>query len=124
MKHLHPFNLIIAMFLALGIMASMYVAKRIRGDVPASVGGKDIPRRITTRTIPMAVGDLKPGTVITSHDLGAGPWPENEIRGDVLLGAQVIVGRVVKEEIKAAYPIRASSLHRLGEYSKEYIGVP
>jgi Flp pilus assembly protein CpaB len=124
MNNWTPVKLVVAIFLAVEILTSMYVAKKIRGDVAASVGGKDIPRRITTRTVPMAATDLKPGTVITTHDVGHGPWPANEINGDVLLGTPFIVGRVVKDEIKAAYPIRASSLYRLGEYSKEYIGVP
>ncbi len=108
----------------IGAAAGLYLAEPPRGDVAAGVGGKDIPRRITTRTVPMMVANLKPGMVVTIHDLGQGPWPANEIVGDILLGEQAIIGRVVRTEIKAAYPIRASSLYRLGEYSKEYVGVP
>lgn len=77
-----------------------------------------------TRTIPMAVITLKPGTVIRRDDLGSGLWPASEVRGDMLLSEGVIVGKVVQKEINAATPIHAASLKRLGEYSKEYIGVP
>jgi Flp pilus assembly protein CpaB len=79
---------------------------------------------LETRTIPMAVTTLKPGTVIRSDDLGSGLWPAREVRGDMLLSKGVIVGKVVQKEINAATPIHAASLKRLGEYSKEYVGVP
>lgn len=108
----------IAAALILGV--TLYVAKTIYADAAR----QPPQRRITTRTVPMLASDLKPGMVITTQDIGMGPWPANEIQGDVLLGTQFIVGRVVKKEIKSAYPIHASSLYRAGEYSKEYIGVP
>jgi Flp pilus assembly protein CpaB len=104
----------------IGLVVGMYVIK----SKIAAPERKPPPRRISTRTVPMMVANLKPGMVVSFHDLGMGPWPANEIAGDVLLGAQAIVGRVVKEEIKAATPIHASSLCRAGEYSKEYVGVP
>ena len=77
-----------------------------------------------TRAIPMAVTTLKPGMVIRKDDLGRGPWPRNEIRGDVLLSERHIVGRIVQKEIRAATPIQASMLNRQGDYSKDYVGVP
>lgn len=77
-----------------------------------------------TRTIPMAVTTLTPGMVVRRDDIGKGPWPVREIRGDIILSARLIVGRVVQQEIKSATPIHAESLQRLGDNSKEYVGVP
>tara|TARA_R110002072_G_scaffold13481_1_gene56803 strand:- start:283503 stop:283853 length:351 start_codon:yes stop_codon:yes gene_type:complete len=77
-----------------------------------------------TRTIPMAASNLKPGTIIRKDDIGSGPWPMRDVRGDILLSERLIVGRVVQKEIKSATPIHAGSLVRPGEYSKEYVGVP
>lgn len=108
----------------LGAATGWYLAEPSSGDTTESLGGKEVPRRIPTRIVPMMAANLKPGMVVTIHDLAQGPWPANEIVGDVLLGPQSIIGRVVKKEIKAATPIHASSLYRTGEYSKEYIGVP
>ena len=77
-----------------------------------------------SRTIPMAVTTLKPGMVVRKGDIGKGPWPVREIRGDIILSARLIVGRVVQKEIKSATPIHAASLQRLGDNSKEYVGGP
>jgi Flp pilus assembly protein CpaB len=77
-----------------------------------------------TRTIPLAVTTLKPGMVVRSDDIGKGPWPVREIHGDIILSERLIVGRVVQKEIESATAIHAASLKRLGEYSKEYVGVP
>jgi len=121
MHELTPRKILIQATVCLGIVVSLYVFKQVAINARAKTISS---HRITTRMVPMLVANLKPGMVVTTHDLGQGPWPSNEIMGDVLLGPQVIVGRVVKKEIKAAYPIHASSLYRLGEYSKEYFGVP
>jgi len=79
---------------------------------------------LETRTIPMAVTTLKPGMVVRKDDIGKGPWPVREIRGDIILSERLIVGRVVQKEIESATPIHAASLKRMGEYSREYVGVP
>lgn len=79
---------------------------------------------LETRMIPMAVTALKPGMVVRKGDIGKGPWPVREIRGDVILSERLIVGRVVQKEIKSATPIHAASFKRRGDYSKEYVGVP
>ena len=112
---------IVHLFFWVGLLCTIYVGKyvfAIQTELPPP------PVRNSPRVIPMAVTTLKPGMVIRSGDIGAGPWPQNEILGDVLLADKYIVGRVVKDEIEAATPIHSASLHRLGEYSKEYVGVP
>ncbi|MGZ0171700.1 MAG: hypothetical protein ACKVHE_19325 [Planctomycetales bacterium] len=77
-----------------------------------------------TRTIPIAVTTLKPRMVVRKDDLGKSRWPVREIRGDIILSERLIVGCVVQKEIASATPIHAASLKRLGEFSKEYVGVP
>jgi hypothetical protein len=108
-------------FFWVGLLCTFYAGKyvfAVQTELPPP------PRRNTTRVIPMAVTNLSPGMVIRSDDIGAGPWGASEIVGDVLLADKYIVGRVVKDEIKAATPIHSTSIHRLGEYPKEYVGVP
>lgn len=92
---------------AMGLLVAVYIGKQLLAKEP--------PRRIASRTVPMLVGDLEVGTVITEHHLGKGPWPANEIQGDVLLGESAIIGRVVRKPMKAAEPIRGSSLFPMNE---------
>ncbi len=70
------------------------------------------PRRVT---IPMATGNLSPGTKITREHIGMGPWPEAELKEDMLRSERVIVGRVLKEAIKAGSPLRGAQLYEPGE---------
>ena len=107
MKNLTPAKLIVMMMVAMGLLVALYVGKQLLAKEP--------PRRIASRTVPMLVGDLEVGTVITEHHLGMGPWPANEIQGDVLLGQAAIIGRVVRRPLKAAEPIRGSSLFPMNE---------
>ncbi len=107
MKNLTPAKLIVMMMVAMGLLVALYVGKQLLAKEP--------PRRIASRTVPMLVGDLEAGTVITEHHLGMGPWPANEIQGDVLLGQSAIIGRVVRRSMKAAEPIRGSSLFPMNE---------
>ena len=70
------------------------------------------PRRVN---IPMATANLSPGTKITREHIGMGPWPEAELKEDMLRSERVIVGRVLKEPIKAGSPLRGTQLYEPGE---------
>jgi len=94
-------------FVAMGGMIVLYVVKTLTArEVPPPVN--------TTRVVPMLVGDLEPGTVITDKHLGRGPWPADEIRDDVLLSEGGIIGRVVKVPMEAATPIHGNDLYAHG----------
>ncbi len=94
-------------FVAMAGMIVLYVVKTLTArEIPPPVN--------TTRVIPMLVGDLEPGTVITDRHLGRGPWPSDEIVDDVLLSEGGIIGRVVKVPMKAATPIHGNDLYAHG----------
>jgi pilus assembly protein CpaB len=97
------------MMVAMGLLVTLYVGKQLLADKTPP------PRRIGTRTVPMLVGDVEVGTVLTADHIGMGPWPANEIKGDVLLGQSAIVGRVVRKSLKAAEPIHGSDLFPMNE---------
>jgi pilus assembly protein CpaB len=97
------------MMVAMGLLVSLYVGKQLLADKTPP------PRRIGTRTVPMLVGDVEVGTVLTAVHIGMGPWPANEIKGDVLLGTATIIGRVVRKPLKAAEPIHGSDLFPMNE---------
>jgi Flp pilus assembly protein CpaB len=125
MRFLTPTRLLLTIVAALGLFVMLGFFSVMRTLDAIEQPQLTLQREgFATRTIPMAATTLKPGTVIRSDDLGSGLWPAREVRGDMLLSERVIVGKVVQKEIKAATPIHAGSLKRLGEYSKEYIGVP
>lgn len=108
MKNLTPAKLVMLVFVAMGGMIVLYVVKTLTArEVPPPVN--------TTRVVPMLVGDLEPGTVITDRHLGRGPWPGNEIKDDVLLSEAGIIGRVVKVPMEAATPIHGNDLYAHGE---------
>ena len=109
MKNLTPAKLIVMMMVAMGLLVALYVGKQLLAKEPPP------PRTIGTRVVPMLVGDVEVGTVLTQEHIGMGPWPANEIRNDVLLNATTIVGRVVRKPLKAAEPIHGSSLFPMNE---------
>lgn len=70
---------------------------------------------VVTRTVPVARTILKPGTVIRESDIEMVPWPVSELRGNVLQSDEPVIGRVVKNEIKASMPVPADALEERDE---------
>jgi len=114
-RRLTPAFLTVVMFGVIGLLVLGYFAKNLFAQ-------KEKPVANTLREIPMAVADIKPGTVITESHLGMGRHDRNKLTPDVLLVNRVIVGRVAREPIKAATPIRASNLYNPGELPPLDIG--
>ena len=113
MKNLTPAKLIVMMMVAMGLLVALYVGKTL------FAAKEPPPRQIGTRVVPMLVGDVEAGTVLTEYHLGQGPWPSNEIKGDVLLSPTAIIGRVVRKPMKAAEPIHGSHLFPMNELLHE-----
>jgi pilus assembly protein CpaB len=103
------------MFGIIGLLVLGYFAKNLFAQ-------KEKPVVNTLREVPMAVTDIKPGTVITADHLGMGRYDRTKLTPDVLLANRVIVGRVAREAIKAASPIKAGHLYQPGELPPLDIG--
>ncbi|MEZ6066298.1 MAG: Flp pilus assembly protein CpaB [Planctomycetaceae bacterium] len=71
-----------------------------------------------SRNYPMAIADLEPGTVITAGHLAMGPWPVTESKSTYARSDSILIGRVVKEPIKAARPIDTLTLYAPGDGPK------
>lgn len=108
MKNLTPAKMILLVVLAFGGMIGLFVVKRLMAVEPP-------PKKAATRMIPLALADLKPGQLVTDKHVGMGPWPVEEIKGDMLLAQTAPVGRIVKEGIKAATPFHGKALYSHGE---------
>ena len=104
MKNLTPAKVTLMMFGVIGLLIAAYVVKTLFA----------VEAKPTTRNLPMAISDLAPGTRVTENHIGLGPWPISEVRKDMLLSDRAILGRVVKETIKAGTPILANQLYQHG----------
>lgn len=117
MKFLTPARVTLLMLLVVGGLVGAYVAKGLLASDAA-------PVKVETRAVPMAVADLKPGTVITEAHLGLGRLPVNDLAEypGMLLDNRGIVGRVVKAPIQAGTPIVSQQLYQPGEQPPLEVG--
>lgn len=108
MKKLTPAKMTMMMFGFIALLVVAYIGKRMFASTEA-------PPRPVTRNVPMALANLEPGTMITEADIGMGPVRASELESNVLLGRDAIIGRIVKEPISSAVPIKTSDLYKRGE---------
>ncbi|OYW22846.1 MAG: Flp pilus assembly protein CpaB [Planctomycetales bacterium 12-60-4] len=108
MRRLNPAVLTLMMFGVVGLLVAAYVAKNL-------LAREEAAPQATTRNVPMAIADIPAGTLITESHLGMGPYPIDRLDRDMLLVNRVIVGRIAKEAIKPAVPIKANQLYQPGE---------
>jgi pilus assembly protein CpaB len=108
---LTPWMLTVAAFLIIAVLAVGFIIKKL--------GAQEIvrPPEPQSRTLPMAITDIEPGTMITRAHIGNGPWrAAAELEPDTMTSADGVVGRVAKERIAAAQPLRGSQFYAPGEY--------
>ncbi len=105
---LTPALLTVIMLLVVGGLVTAFVAKRMLAHEEVVVPQETI-------TVPMALTDLKPGTVITERHIGMGPVRPDQLTREVLRTNRVVVGRIVKAPITRAQPILTSDLYAPGE---------
>lgn len=111
MKNLTPAKMVMFLFVAIALLIGGFVVKKLMAT-------EEPVTRIGTQLVPLPTGDLSAGTVITENHIGLGKWVSDELDGDVLLSASVIIGRVVKNDIKGAELIRGRDLYSPGELPK------
>lgn len=108
MRRLTPALLTVVMFGVIGLLVAAYVAKNL-------LAVEEKPPQVQTMLIPMAAVDIAKGTTVSEVHIGKGPFPVDRLSTDTLRVERLIVGRVAKEDIKAANPIRANQLYQPGE---------
>ncbi|MDB5387242.1 MAG: Flp pilus assembly protein CpaB [Planctomycetaceae bacterium] len=70
------------------------------------------------RNMPTPVVDIPVGTEITEKHLGTAPIRTDELTADMLANKNIIIGRVAREPLKKAVPIKANQLYAPGERPK------
>lgn len=107
---LTPWMLTVSAFLIVALLAVGFIIKKLtaREEVAAA--------SIEPRRLPMATTDIEPGTEITRAHLGNGPWSASEtLPPDTFTNSDGIIGRVAKEKIAAAKPLRGAQFYGPGE---------
>jgi pilus assembly protein CpaB len=114
-KRLTPAKVTMLMFIVIGGLIVAYIAKGLLATEAA-------PAQVATRNIPMALADIRPGTLLTEAHVGLGSISVADLKPAMLLDARGLVGRVVKEPISAANPILSSQLYLPGEWPPLEVG--
>lgn len=115
MKRLTPAALTLLMLVVVGLLVVGYVAKNLLArEAP--------PPDDPILTLPMALADLEPGTVITEGHVALGRLRESLMVPETIRSDAVVVGRVVKQRIQAARPILTTDLYPPGEFPPLELG--
>lgn len=115
MKGLTPAKVTMIMFFVVGGLVLAYMGKRM-----FAVEEKKVEVRY--RNLPMPIADIPAGTQIKEEHLGLGPMLQSDLQRDMLLVNRVIVGRITKELLPAAQPIRSNQLYEPGVHPPLKIG--
>jgi len=78
---------------------------------------------IPARTMPMAITEIEPGTVMTLKHIGNGPvGSDAKLAPDTIMNLNSLVGRVAKERIPSAVPLQGSMFYAIGDFPGLQIG--
>jgi pilus assembly protein CpaB len=123
MKRLTPAAVTLMTIVVVGLLVTAYFAKMVLAEEPKAllVESAKTPS-IEFREVPMALGMLEPGTQVTPAHLGTGRVRVDTLEPETLLSERGLVGRIAKERIQAATPIRSGQLYQPGEHPPLAVG--
>lgn len=108
---LTPWLLTLVAFAVICLMAVTFFFKKLWAT--EVVQAPPIP----ARTMPMAITVIEPGTVITSKHIGIGPVSADEkLAPDTIKSSESVIGRIAKERIESAIPLKGSMFYAVGDY--------
>lgn len=111
MKRLTPAGLTFGVMAIMGLLVAAYVVRTLM----AREQEKPV---VATRNMPTPVVDIPIGTEITEKHLGTAPIRNEDLTSDMLANKNIIIGRVTREPLKKAVPVRANQLYAPGERPK------
>ena len=114
MRRVTPAFLTMIMLLVVGGLVVLYVGKRLLAKPEAP------PPAL--QTVPMAIQDLPVGTVITSEHLAKGRILASKLVPENALTNDPLIGRVVKNPITHATPIKTTDLYLPNEFPPLVLG--
>lgn len=100
----------VAAFLVISALAIGFIMKKVFAKEPVRTA------TATTELVPMALSEIAPGTEIQSDYLGDGPVLKSTLseHRDIVKNRSGIIGRVAKEPIPMASPLRLSMFYPIG----------
>ena len=108
---LTPWMLTVAAFGIISLLAVGFLFKKLMAS-PVEVAKP--PER---RVLPMAITEIEPGTVITRAHVGNGPGkPGEKLPEDTFLSLDGVIGRIAREKISSAVPLRGSMFYAPGDH--------
>jgi pilus assembly protein CpaB len=107
---LTPWMLTIAAFGLISLLAAGFLFKKLTArEVVAEP-------KVERRSLPMAITDIEPGTLVTAAHVGNGPWQnDSELSPDTFTNREGVIGRIAREKITAARPLRGSQFYAPGD---------
>ncbi len=108
---LTPWLLTLVAFAVICLMAVTFFFKKLWAT--EVVQAPPIP----ARTMPMAITEIEPGTVITMKHIGNGPvGADTKLAPDTIRSLESLVGRIAKDRIPSAVPLQGSMFYSVGDY--------
>lgn len=108
---LTPWMLTVAAFAVICLLAVTFFFKKLWAT--EVVQAPPVP----VRTMPMAITEVEPGTVITMKHIGNGPVGSDEkLAPDTIMNLDSLVGRIAKVRIPSAVPLQGSMFYAIGDY--------
>ncbi len=120
MRRLTPAGVSTMMVVVVVLLVTAYFAKLMRAEEPRSQPIASSPslapsQAIEFRAVPIAAGQLPPGTVIAAGNLATQQVRGDNLPSDAVIDQRTLIGRTVKERIAAGTVIRSSQLNPTGE---------
>ena len=108
---LTPWMLTVAAFGIISLLAVGFLFKKLMANPVVEVQPPE------ARVLPMAITTIEPGTVITRAHVGNGRAETGaELSKDTLTTIDGVIGRIAKEKIDAAMPLRGSMFYSPGDH--------
>ncbi|MCA9057820.1 MAG: Flp pilus assembly protein CpaB, partial [Planctomycetaceae bacterium] len=108
---LTPWMMPVAAFAVVAVLAVGFLMKKLTArEVVEEV-------KPEVRTLPMALTDIEPGTVLSEKNVGLGPWgDESTLTPDTFTSRDSVIGRIARERITRATPLKGSDFYAPNEF--------
>ena len=108
---LTPWMLTVAAFGIIAVLAVGFLFKKLMAAPVVEVKPPE------ARILPMAITEIEPGTVITRAHVGNGrAKPGETLPEDTFLSLDGVIGRIAKEKITSAVPLRGAMFYSPGDF--------
>ncbi|MCA9064107.1 MAG: Flp pilus assembly protein CpaB [Planctomycetaceae bacterium] len=103
---LTPWMMTVAAFAVVAVLAVGFLLKKLTAREVVEEAKPEV------RTLPMALTDIEPGTILTEKNVGLGPWSdEDSLTADTFTTRDSVIGRIAREPITRATPLKGADFY-------------